>query len=383
MKRFISIWLALSVLVTFCVSTDIIAENTDFDPMNLSAPEWSTTMEWDIYSQLIDSIDSEEYFIENVEVFYISQEYLDEFAYNSKENIFFGYSLSELNAQFEGKKYVFTLDENYETTVQEFEDYQSGFDFGRVLKNVAIGTGVIVVCVTLSCVTAPFAPAVSAIFAFGAKGAAIKSIEYALLSGIPTGIVTWIKTGDVEKALQTAAIHGSEGFKYGAIVGAITGGYQEAVGLKGATTGGLTMNQVAQIQRESKYPLDVIKAFNSMEQYNICKEAGLRPMLVNGKTALVRTIDPNFVDELGQTNLQRMRLGYAALDPSTGKPMELHHIGQKMDSTLAILTREEHRLGDNSTIWHEFGGESQINRGVFDKQKKDFWIYIADHMFGG
>jgi hypothetical protein len=34
------------------------------------------------------------------------------------------------------------------------------------------------------------------------------------------------------------------------------------------------MDEAAILQREG-YPLDVIKEFRSMEQYNICKEAGL------------------------------------------------------------------------------------------------------------
>ena len=43
------------------------------------------------------------------------KEYLDELAFNSQENVYFGYTLSELNAQFQGEKYIFTLGENNET----------------------------------------------------------------------------------------------------------------------------------------------------------------------------------------------------------------------------------------------------------------------------
>ena len=103
------------------------------------------------------------------------------------------------------------------------------------------------------------------------------------------------------------------------------------------------MDEAAILQREG-YPLDVIKEFRSMEQYNICKEAGLSPQMVNGNTALIRDIDLDFVDEMGRTNLERMQQGLAALDPATGGSYQLHHVGQRADSTLAILTRAEHMI---------------------------------------
>lgn len=103
------------------------------------------------------------------------------------------------------------------------------------------------------------------------------------------------------------------------------------------------MDEAAIFQREG-YPLDVIKEFRSMEQYNICKEAGLSQQMVNGNTALIRDIDLDFVDEMGRTNLERMQQGLAALDPATGGSYQLHHVGQRADSTLAILTRVEHMI---------------------------------------
>lgn len=59
----------------------------------------------------MSDLDSSDYFVENVQAVYISQEYLDELAFNSQENVYFGYTLSELNAQFQGEKYIFTLGE--------------------------------------------------------------------------------------------------------------------------------------------------------------------------------------------------------------------------------------------------------------------------------
>ena len=161
-------------------------------------------------------MDSDEYFVENVSAIYISQEYIDELAYNSQANIYFGYTLQELSEQFQGKKYVFTLGDDGSTIVTEFEEYDDTYD--RALKNVAIGTGVILVCVTVSLVTGGLgAPAVSMIFAASAKTGTVMALSGGAMGGISAGIVTGVQTGDMEQALKAAALAGSEGYKWGAI----------------------------------------------------------------------------------------------------------------------------------------------------------------------
>lgn len=329
-----------------------------------------------VYSDLVNQLDSDKYFVENVEAVYISKEYLDELAYNSQENIYFGYKLSELDEAFQGEKYIFTLGENGQTDVVPFEEYDETYD--KVIRNVAIGTGVILLCVTVSVVTGGVgAPAVSMIFAASAKSATVFALSSGVISGVSAGVVEGIETHDFDKAMKAAALKGSEGFMWGACTGAVAGGASEAIALKGATLNGLTMNEAATIQKNSKYPIDVIKQFSNMEQYEVCKNAGLTADMINGKTALIRNIDLNFVDEAtGLTNLERMQQGLAALDPS-GKAYELHHIGQHADSTLAILTQEEHRLGDSYKIWHELVGESEIDRAAFDKIRQAFWKNLA------
>ncbi len=376
MKRFLSLLLTAAMLVVFGGWKTVRAEEVPTFT-GMSDTDLPGYIEDTLYTSLVSELDSDEYFVENVEAVYISQEYLDELAYNSQANVFFGYTLAELNQQFDGSKYIFTLGDNNETTVEPWEDYEDPYE--QVIRNVAVGTGVILVCVTVSVVSG--GAAVSMIFAVAAKSAAVGALSGAALGGVSAGIVTGIQTGDMDEALKAAAIAGSEGFKWGAITGAISGGVSEYIGLKGATLNGLTMNEAAAIQKESGYPLDVIKGFKSMEQYDICKQAGLKPMMVDGKTALVhdiRDIDiTSVVDDYGRTNLQRMQQGLAAIDPTTGKSYQLHHIGQKMDSTLAILTEAEHMQGGNNTIWHELGKASEIDRGVFDKQREAFWKAYA------
>ena len=339
-------------------------------------------LEDSIYSELVTALNSEDYFVENVNAIYISKEYLEEVAYNSQENIYFGYTLSELDSYFQGTRYVFTLGDDGQTVVTEFQKYDDTYD--QMLKNVAIGTGVILVCVTVSIVTyGAGAPAVSMIFAASAKTGTIMALSSGVFSGVSAGVVKGIETGDLNESMKAAALAGSEGLKWGAISGTIAGGAGEAIALKGATLNGLTMNEAALIQKESGYPLDVIKQFSSIEQYQICQSAGLSPHMVNGNMALIRKIDLNYVDDMGRTNLQRMEQGIAALDPS-GTPYELHHIGQHADSTLAVLTKAEHMQGGNNKIWHVFGEPTEVHGtgNTWDLQRQQFWKQLAKMMGG-
>ena len=391
MNRLISIVLALTMMLTSSfsqvafASDELIETKSETEFSSINDPKLLDYLESTVYDQLIDDLDSDEYFIENVSAVYISQEYLEEVAYNSQTNIYFGYTLADLNEAFQGSKYVFTLGEDGQTTVKELEEIKDD-SFNQVLRNVAIGGGVILICVTVSAVTGGAAPAVSAIFAASAKTGTIMALSSGVISGASAGIVKGIETKSLDEALKAAAVAGSEGFKWGAISGAVMGGASEAVALKGATLNGLTMDQAATIQKESKYPLDVIKEFKSMEQYQICKDGGIYPKLVDGKTALIREIDLNQVDEFGRTNMQRIAEQLSPLDPD-GIPYELHHIGQKADSTLAILTKAEHRLGENNQIWHEVveagkGVHAQVSDAAWSMQKQAFWKAYVEIMKG-
>ena len=192
---------------------------------------------------------------------------------------------------------------------------------------------------------------------------------------LSSGLVTAYQTGDIKEGLNAAAINGSEGFRCGAIIGAVAGSGSEAFLLKSATKSGLTMSEVALIQKESNLPLDVISELHSMEEYKVYQSANLKTMIVNNKTALVPKIDLNYQSELPDgtkvTNLTRMQKGYAPIESSTNKVYQLHHIGQKTDGTLAVLTEEQHQ--GNSTILNILGKQSEINRDEFQTIRKAFW----------
>ena len=410
MKRLIAIFLSLVLILTGCVQPEKNPADTESDVLEESIKKWGEWKEIQqeynslsdanllayvedlVYKETVNSLNDAGYFVENVSAIYISKEYIEELEYNSQANIYFGNTLAELDAMFQGARYVFTLGEDGQTTVQELEVIENN-NIETMLKNVMIGTGVILICVTVSTVTAGAgAPAVSMIFTASAKTGTFMALSSGGFGAISAGIIRGIQIGDMEEAMEAAALTGSENFKWGAISGAVIGGISETIKyakamkvLKGADLTGITMQQAASIQMKSGYPVDVIKQFTNMEQYNICENAGLSSQMVNGRTALVRKIDLNYVDEMGHTNLQRMELGLAALD-DTGTPYELHHIGQKADSTLAILTKAEHMKGGNNKIWHELGkgkaSEVHIAANNWDTQKQIFWKAVASSMGG-
>ena len=399
MKKFLAILLIIVILsLTACTAVPPPSYTIpDWDDAGESMPDFSglsdptltSYLEDAVYASLVKELNSADYFVENVSAIYISKEYLEDLEYNSRENVFFGYKLSELNELFEGTRYIFTLGDDGKTTVEPFEAYDDTYE--KALLKTAVGAGVILLCATVSFVTAGAgAPAVSLIFAASAKSAAIMGASSGLMGGLVAGIGTGIQTGDFEEALKSAATAGSEGFAWGAIGGAISGGvtagtkYAEAMkALKGVDLKGLTKQQAAAIQMESGFPVDVIKEFDSMEQYNICKSAKLSPKMINGKTSLVREIDLDYKDKSGLTNLQRMQKGDSPLDPN-GIAYELHHIGQKPDSTLAVLTQIEHRQEGNFNIWHTYEGNSLVHGSGsnWNTLRSQYWKQYAKIAIG-
>lgn len=209
----------------------VFEEDAPVEFASLSDPDLLQYVEDNIYTDLVARFDSDDYIIESVNAVYVSEEYLEEVAYNSQANIYFGYTLEELDAQFQGTRYIFSLGENGETVVEEFAAYDDTYD--RVIKNVAIGTGVILVCVTVSVVSGGVgAPAaVSMIFASAAKTGTIYALSSGTISAVAAGTITGIQTGDFEEAKKAAALAGSESFKWGAITGVITGGVSKGVEL--------------------------------------------------------------------------------------------------------------------------------------------------------
>ena len=126
-----------------------------------------------------------------------------------------------------------------------------------------------------------------------------------------------------------------------------------------------------------------------MDEYAVYQEAGLKTMMVDGRTALVQNIDLDYVSTLADgteiTNLGRMQRGMKPLDPATGKAYELHHVGQNNEGVLAVLTQGQHRGEGNFVKLHKIWNDSGVDHGAaWNKKVSDFWkSYAAQCVKGG
>ena len=232
LKRLLSLALVLSLLCSACFAESVDPTMPDFQGMNDFRLLQYT--EDQVYSELSYQLGNEDYIIENVKAIYVSQEYIDELAFNFQANIFFGYTLEDLEDEFKNTGFVFTLGENGTTVVQPISDYDDTYD--KVIRNIAIGTGVILVCVTVTAVTAGAGlVTTSMIFAAAAKSGSTAALAGMALGGIAAGVVKGYETGDIEQALKAAAVGGSESFKWGAISGATIGGLQKLSAIRKAS----------------------------------------------------------------------------------------------------------------------------------------------------
>ena len=214
------------------ICKDDIKQNIDLnDFSDLNDENLLQYVEDDVYAGITEVLASEDYSVESVDVIYLSKEYVEESEFNSKENIYFGHTLSELDAQYSGTRYIFTVGEDGQTITKTFEKYDDTYE--QVVKNVAIGAGVILVCATVSFISGGVgAPAaVSMIFAASAKTGATFAVSSGVLSAAAAAIVKGIETNDVDATMKTALLSGSESFKWGAIVGVVVGSASETVTL--------------------------------------------------------------------------------------------------------------------------------------------------------
>lgn len=362
------------------------------DPTEFTGPDDKNFLQYvkdATYAEAVKNLNNDEYVVENVEVTYISPEYIAELEYNSKVNIYFGHTEEDLAKQFDGEQVVFTMDEKGQTSVEKFVPNGKGLDptYKKALIKTGIGVGVILVCVVVSVATKGAAPAVAAVFAFSAKSAAIGGAISGTTSGVLAGAVEGFRNKNFDRAAKAAAESGADSFMWSSIICAITGGVSELSFLsKVSKATNLSLNEVAIIQKESALPLEVIKKLNSMKEYEVLKNANLKTteMNINGETHsfLTRKIDWSYIDPStittenpkGLTNLQLALRGNAPFDPS-GKRYQLHHVGQHADTVFAVLREEEHKLIPTPDVG--------VDRSGFDALRKAFWKKIGELVSSG
>ena len=155
--------------------------------------------------------------------------------------------------------------------------------------------------------------------------------------------------------------------------------------IKWAERHGYTLLQESdyvKLSRESGWSPETVRWITTWEQYELLKSAGLHEERICGRLCLVKDhIDADyvFVAENGMriSNREQMQKGNSPRDAATGKPIELHHLGQDANSPFVELTPEEHRLSGNYSIWHanrkpswrEIDGE----KSKFNKEREKHW----------
>lgn len=372
MKKALALILSGCIFLTFAFSG--YGEGLDDDPYMyeyamLSEPTQQELIEDAVYNQLSGTLGSD--YMIDVQVYYESKEAIDEGLYNSKESEYFGFLLSEVDAHFEGTPYVFTMDDNGETIVKELIPYDKTWE--KILENVAIGTGVILICVTVSSLTTVAAPAVHLVFACAAKTAVQYGAIGAGMNGIQSAVTTFVETGDIEMSLKNAALGASEGYKWGAIGGAIKGGTAKAInlaGLKRATH--MSMNDIARIQESGLFSDATIKQMHSMEEFRVYQDANLVEYEMNGRRFLLpKDMDWNYVDPAtGMTNRELVANHLNPVDKN-GFKYHLHHVGQRKDSPLALLTQEQHQSHTSDLHINDKPSEVHHNGNNDSLWKKD------------
>ncbi len=366
MRKLVALILSICMFLSFSYPNNgsVFAEKDPdmLEYATLIAPTQEEQIEEDISAVLSEALGND--YLVDVQVFYESKEAIEEGIYNSKETEYFGFLLSEVDAYFEGTPYVFCIDDDGETAVKEFVPYDDTWD--KVLTNVAIGTGVILVCVTVSSLTVTAAPAVHLVFA-AAKDYAINfGIKGALTMGIRSAVLKYAESGDIKESLKSAALGASEGYKWGAIGGAITGATAKTVnlaGLRRATH--MSMNDVAKIQMYSNFSDATIKNIHSMDEFNVYQKANLVEYEIGGKKLLLPAdADWDFKDPAtGLTNRELIANGHNPVD-NNGISYEWHHVGQKTNSPLALLTKAQHHSDGNDLILHHKTQSSVVHVGT-------------------
>ena len=144
----------------------------------------------------------------------------------------------------------------------------------------------------------------------------------------------------------------------------------------------LQESDYVKLSRESGWSPETVRWITTREQYELLRSAGLHEERICGRLCLVKDhidVDYVFVTETGVriSNREQMQKGNSPRDAATGKPIELHHLGQDANSPFVELTPEEHRLSGNYSIWHanrkpswrEIDGE----KSKFNKEREKHW----------
>ena len=231
MKRLILLFLCLAILVSGCGPSNFDTQtsssqknnenessssqsNADFPILN--EYNYLDYLENSVYAEVASLLGNEDI---EVDAIYYSKEYLEECEYNSKENIYFGYTLSELEAQFTGERYYFTVDEEGNTIVEVLDSCNGEFD--ETVKSLAIRSGVVLLTLTVKVTVGVLTGQTVQVVIGLAKDIVIGALKSGAVVGLIKGFIEGVQTGSLKEGLNTGVLETYEDFTWGAIVGTI------------------------------------------------------------------------------------------------------------------------------------------------------------------
>ena len=197
------------------------ANEANEDNRKISDAGFVANLQDSVYDLIVDDLDengnTQQLEVQEVKAVYLSKEYIEQYSFNSKETKFFGSTLGELEARFGDQKYVFDIDENGKTVCHAVDDFDDTFD--QVTKVALVGTGVILISVTIVCVTGG-APVTALVACTGPTAGAITANQAHIALMAASTAVAIFDNGDVGEAAKDIAFDTGSDFIMQAIGGA-------------------------------------------------------------------------------------------------------------------------------------------------------------------
>lgn len=232
MKKFISLLLIASMIMAMIGVCPV----SYAEEQAMAVPEYASLDDPALLQQIEDSVyantelalEDDNYTIEDVSAIFVTKEYLEEMEYYSRENVYYGYTLKELDRRFDNERYYFTLGDNGQTVVKKIAEDSAIDAIIAMAKDVVIGTGIIIVCVVISYFTKGAGTSktlqiIHAISTEACKKAFEEGLEGSVMGALSALIAKSDGTDDVNEVIQTAMPAAAQGFKHGAIFGTIAG----------------------------------------------------------------------------------------------------------------------------------------------------------------
>ena len=168
------------------------------------------------------------YYVEDINIVYISPESIEAYLASQEEDTFFGYSVAELESSLgPGTALVYT--ENGIETAEYFEDNPEDYNWKSFLTKVGIGCGIILVGAVLTPVTG------GASFGCALITISKVAVTMALAQGLGTLAIetatSMIEGHDFEDAIKHASFKGLDSFANGFMIGAVVGSVGVVTGL--------------------------------------------------------------------------------------------------------------------------------------------------------